>query len=184
VRGNYDGEVSQVFPGQTDPGINGDFDYPAFFHNSAGRLYQDRPHSLRFDGYYATPWRLWVGLQAYLQSGPPQSRIGYFNGGYGAQVELVPKGTEGRLPTAWEANLTLGYPFSLGPVTVTAQVYVFNIFNNQIRTSQDMFWSTQQPADYPASLFDPNQEQNNPEYGKATSRQEPRSVRGAIRISF
>src|SRR5262249_57142401 len=46
VRGNYDGEVSQVFPGQTDPGINGDFDYPAFFYNSAGRLYQDRPHSL------------------------------------------------------------------------------------------------------------------------------------------
>ena len=84
VRGNYDGEVSQINPGQTDPGINSDFDYPPFFHNSSGRLYQDRPHSARFDGYYATPWKLWVGLQAYLQSGPPQSRIGYFNVFYNA----------------------------------------------------------------------------------------------------
>jgi len=183
VRGNYDGEVSQIYAGQTDPGINADFDYPAFSHNSSGRLYQDRPHSARFDGYYATPWKLWVGLQAYLQSGPPQSRIGYFNAWYPA-IQLVPKGYDGRLPTAWEANLTLGYPLSLGPVTVTVQVYVFNLFNNQIRTSQDMVWSTQQPADYPASRFDSNQEQNNPEYGKATSRQEPRWVRGAIRISF
>ena len=183
VRGNYDGEVSQIYAGQTDPGINADFDYPAFFHNSSGRLYQDRPHSARFDGYCATPWKLWVGLQAYLQSGPPQSRIGYFNAYYNA-IQLVPKGYEGRLPTAWEANLTFGYPLSLGPVTVTAQVYVFNLFNNQIRTSQDMVWSAQAPAHYPKSLFDPNQDQNNPEYGKATSRQEPRWVRGAIRVSF
>ncbi len=184
VRGNYDGEVSSIEAGQTDPGINADFDYAAYFHNSYGRLYQDRPHNVRLDGYYATPWKLWVGLQAYLQSGAPLSRIGYFSFGF-SDVQLVPKGYEGRLPTAWEANLTLGYPLSLGPVTVTAQLYVFNLFNNQIRTSQDMRWSaTNPPANYPKSLFDPNQEQNNPEYGKATGRQEPRFLRGSLKISF
>ncbi len=184
LRGNYDGEVSGFNAGQTDPGINADFDYADFTQAAYGRLYQDRPHNVRLDGYYATPWKVWIGLQAYLQSGPPQSRIGYFNGFYGPSVQLVPKGYDGRLPTTWEAGLTLGYPLTLGPVTVTAQLYVFNLFNNQIRTSQDMAWSTNQPADYPKSLFDPNQEQNNSEYGKITSRQEPRLVRGAIRVSF
>jgi hypothetical protein len=126
VRGNYDGEVSQVLLPQTDPGINTDFDFPAFSHDAYGRLHQDRPHNLRFDGYYAMPWRLWIGVQAYVQSGPPQSRVGYFNGALGgnARVELVPKGYEGRLPTAWEASLTVGYPLALGPVIVTAQLYV------------------------------------------------------------
>ena len=88
------------------------------------------------------------------------------------------------LPATWEANLTLGYPLAIGPVTVTAQLYIFNLFNNQIRTSQDMVWSSFPPADYPKSLFNPNQEQNNPEYRKITGRQDPRLVRGAIRISF
>jgi len=183
LRGNYDGGVSSIEAGQTDPGINADFDYAAEFHNSYGRLSQDRPHSVRLDGYYATPWKLWVGLQAYYQSGAPLSRIGYFSFGF-SDVQLVPKGTDGRLPAIWEANLTLGYPLTLGPVTVTAQLYVFNLFNNQIRTAQDMVWSSFPPADYPKSLFDPNQEQNNPEYRKITSRQDPRLVRGAIRISF
>jgi hypothetical protein len=183
LRGNYDGEVSSIEAGQTDPGINADFDYAAYFPNSYGRLYQDRPHNVRLDGYYATPWKLWVGLQAYLQSGAPLSRIGYFSYGF-SDVQLVQKGTDGRLPATWEANLTLGYPLALGPVTVTAQLYVFNLFNNQIRTSQNMVWSAFAPPDYPKSLFDPNQEQNNPEYRKITSRQEPRLIRGAIRISF
>jgi hypothetical protein len=73
---------------------------------------------------------------------------------------------------------------TIGPVTVTAQLDIFNLFNNQIETSRNDFWSTNPPADYPKSLFDPNQEQNNPEYGKATNRQAPRSVRGAVRVSF
>ncbi len=38
----------------------------------------------------------------------------------------------------WDANLTLGYPLAIGPVTVTLQAYVFNVFNNQFRTSQDV----------------------------------------------
>jgi hypothetical protein len=186
LRGNYDGGVRGN--GQTDPGINFDFDYPEMLHNSYGRLYLDRPHSFRFDGYYATPFKLFVGLQSYVQSGAPQSRVGYLGGlSFGSPysaVQLVPRGTEGRLPTVWEASLTLGYPFRVGPATVTVQAYVFNLFDNQIPTSRDDGWSNYPPPDYPASLYDPNQEQNNPEYGKTTGRQEPRSLRGSLKISF
>jgi hypothetical protein len=88
------------------------------------------------------------------------------------------------MPMLWEASLTLGYPFRIGPATVTVQAYVFNLFDNQIATSRDDGWSNYPPPDYPVSLYDPNQEQNNPEYGKVTSRQEPRSLRASLKISF
>ena len=88
------------------------------------------------------------------------------------------------MPTQWEADLTVGYPLRVGPVTATLQLYVFNLFNNQIALSRDNGWSTVPPPDYPASLYDPDQPQSNPEYGKVTSRQSPRLVRAAVRVSF
>lgn len=168
LRGNYDGEISEGYFGQTDPGINADFDESMFSHNGYGRLFLDRPHRARLDGYYVAPFGLSVGLQAFVRSGAPLNKLGY-SGGYGPSIQLVPKGYAGRLPTEWDANLTLSYPLVIGPATVTLQAYLFNVFNNQIATSRDTAWSTSAPPDYPASLFDPNQKQTNPEYGTAGS---------------
>jgi hypothetical protein len=182
LRGNYDGMVAES--GQTDPGINADFDYPALDPNSYGRLYLDRPYSLRFDGFYATPFRLSVGLQAWLRSGAPLGQYGYFNSGYESTARLVPRGYAGRLPMEWDANLTLEYPIVFEPVTVTLQAYLYNVFNNQTETGRDQVWSNQPPADYPDSLFDPSQPQSNPNYGLTTARQEPRLFRFAAKVSF
>ena len=88
------------------------------------------------------------------------------------------------MPTLWEGNLTLAYPVRVGPAILTLQVYLFNVFNNQLPTNQDTVWSNQRPAGYPDSVFDPNQAQTNPNYGRATSRQTPRLFRGAVRVSF
>lgn len=184
LRGNYDGEISNGYFGQTDPGINADFDYPAGYHDSYGRLFLDRPHRFRLDGYYVTRFRLSIGLQAYVSSGPPLNMLGYFNQFYGSYVQLVPKGYAGRLPPEWDANLTLAYPISLGLVTVTLQAYVYSLFNNQTPTSHDTALTIDQPSDYPTSLYSPNQPQNNPEYGKVNTRLEPRYYRAAIRVSF
>jgi hypothetical protein len=209
LRGNYDGEVKQNYAvpggvGQTDPGITADFDYSSFLHNKYGNLYLDRPHNFRLDATYITPFKLSVGLQTFVQSGPPLSKIGYFNQFYIAQTYLVPYGTAGRLKTQWESNLSLGYPVTFGPVTVTGLLYVFNLFNNQIITNVDNNWQISQGANYPRSpdqypqLFDPpctasqasdpvgNQcnEQKNANYGKAFTRQDPRLLRAAVKISF
>ena len=166
LRGNYDGEVSEAVFGQTDPGLNSDFDYYTLYHNGYGRLFLDRPHRFRVDGYYTTPFHLSVGIQAYVRSGTTLNKLGYFYEGYSA-VQLVPRGYAGRLPTEWEANLTMSYPIALGPVTATLQAYVYNLFNNQIATGRDTVWSASSPPGYPASLYDPNQPQSNPEYGKS-----------------
>ncbi len=184
LRGNYDGGVNQGAYGQTDPGINSDFDYPALWHDGYGTLALDRTNRFRFDGFWVTPWRLSVGLQAFVATGEPLNQIGYFNDGYGSLIFLVPRGSVGRLPTLWGTNLSLNYPIAVGPVTVTLQAYLFNVFNQQIAVDRDNSWSISPPAGYPATIYDPNQEQNNPYYGSVTRRQDPRIFRAAVKVSF
>jgi len=203
LRGNYDGEVKQDYK-QTDPGITAAFDYAAFLHENYGRLYLDRPHNLRLDATYITPFKLTAGFQFYYQSGPPLSAVGYFNAGYGAQVQLVPLGTAGRLPAQYESNLSLAYPINVGPATVTLLGYVFNLLNRQGITNVDNNWQISPGANYPTTVAEYNQlfyppctpsqasnpvankcnEQNNPNYGLATSRQDPRLFKAAIKVSF
>ena len=178
LRGNYDGGFNQIFR-ETNPGYNGDFDFPMYWHNAYGILALDRPNHFRLDGVWVTPWRLTFGLQAFVESGTPLNKIGYYG------VLLVPQGSAGRLPTLWGTNLTLSYPIAIGPVTVTLQAYLFNIFNKQIAISRDEGWSTNNPpANFPATIYDPNQEQTNRDYGYVTGRYAPRSFRAALRVSF
>jgi hypothetical protein len=203
LRGNYDGGVKQDYV-QTDPGITADFDYASFLPNRYGKLYLDRPHNFRLDATYVAPFGLTAGLQFYVQSGPPLNQIGYFNQFYIAQTFLVPLGSADRLPTQYEANLSLAYPIHVGPATVTLQGYVFNLLNKQTVTNVDNNWQISQGLNYPKSSDQYNQlflapctaaqasdpvgnqcnERNNPNYGKATSRLDPRLFRAAIKISF
>jgi hypothetical protein len=182
LRGNYNGIVTAV--GQTDPAVSADYDYPQLQHNDYGRLYLDRPHSFRLDMSYATPFRVFVGLQGYVQAGAPQDRLGYFNSHYRAAINLVARGEAKTLPTLWEANLTVGYPILVGPATVTLQAYAFNLFNNQIETQEDVGCTTSRPAGYPGTLYDPTVPCNNPNYGQILARQSPRLLRGMVRVSF
>jgi hypothetical protein len=190
LRGNYDGGVNET-NGETNPGVSlTDFNFPPFWeHNAYGRLGLDRPHSLRADVSYTTPLRLLVGFQGFVQSGAPVNKLGYFNtasSAFGSPIQLVPRGEAGRLPTVWEANLTLAYPIAVGPLTVTAQAYLFNVFNNQIEIQRDDNYTTRAPAGYPATLFDPDvpSSYRNSTYGKIVARQDPRLFRAALRVSF
>jgi len=181
LRGNYDGAVNEGLE-QTSPGFNLDFDWPPLWHNAYGRLYLDRPHRFRLDGYWATPLKLSIGVQVFAESGAPLDQLGYFQGN--SDVFLLPRGSAGRLPTRRGANLTLSYPISVGPATVTLQAYLYNAFNNQVATTRDNRWTLSPPPRYPATIYDPSQPSDNKEYGKITSRQDPRLFRAAVRVSF
>ncbi|MGH9368586.1 MAG: TonB-dependent receptor [Thermoanaerobaculia bacterium] len=183
LRGNYDGEVRQG-RGQTDPGINADYDYYYFNYNNDGKLFLDRPVNFRLDASYTLPFNLFTGVQFFVQSGAPLNKQGYFNSGYGAEIQLVERGTAKTLPTLYELNMTLGYPVKIGPVTVTLQAFAFNLLNRQQRTLEDVRFSTSQPAGYPDTILDPNQQQTNTNYGKITTQQAPRLFRFAAKVSF
>jgi hypothetical protein len=181
LRGNFDGAVNERLEA-TAPGLDIDFDWPPLWHNAYGRLYLDRPHRFRLDGYWTTPIKLSVGAQVFAESGAPLDRLGYFQST--SDVFLVPRGSAGRLPARSGTNLTFSYPISVGPTVMTLQGYVYNVFNNRVATARDDRWRLTLPQGYPATIYDPSQPSDNPEYGKITSRQDPRLFRAAIRVSF
>ena len=114
LKGNYSGAIRQA-TGQTDPGINADYDYYQFTFNDYGNLELDRPVQARIDAVYNAPFGLSAGAQFYVRSGLPISRLGWFNDFYPANLYLEERGTFGRTPTDYDLNLSLGYNMALGP---------------------------------------------------------------------
>jgi hypothetical protein len=207
LSGNYDGAV-RVASGQTDPGINADYDYPIFSRNANGRLYLDRPHQFRLDAVYTAPFGLNVGLGAYYRSGPPVSRYGWYNVFYPDLLHLVQRGndksvSEGRLVGQYEANLSLGWTFNMGPVSVTPAIYVFNVLNRQgvtdvnERFNPDGTFCQETAGCTPSNT--PEYTQRNfdrlgtlpyggplpdPDWARPSARQDPRQIKAALKISF
>jgi len=207
LRGNYDGAV-RVASGQTDPGINADYDYPLFSVNADGRLFLDRPHQLRMDAVYTAPFGLSVGLGAFYRSGAPVSRYGWYNDFYPDLLHLVDRGrdsavSDGRLPAEFEANLSLGYTFNIGPVSITPAIYVFNLLDRQgvLQIAEDFNpdgtfceeaggCTPTNTAEYSQRNFDRlgtlgfGDPLPQDDWARPQLRQDPRQIRAALKISF
>ncbi len=204
LTGNYSGAI-QESTGQTDPGINADFDYPAFLQNASGRLELDRPNQGRLDAVYNAPWGLSAGLQFYVRTGTPTSILGDY-GGYATGLYLSQRGYAGRLPTDYEMNLSIAYNLNVGPVTVTPQFYAFQLLNRQTTTAINQAFNPYatfvtdptspfygqagvQPGTTgpngnlcPASAAAPCTD--NPDYRKTTAQISPRQFRFALKVTF
>jgi outer membrane receptor for ferrienterochelin and colicin len=199
LQGNYDGLFSPYSQprGTADPNISALYDYYDFFTAGAvrngvpqpftanGYLTNDRRHQVKASGIYLTPFNLSVGLVAYYRTGTPISRIG-LSEAYGRyEFFLQKRGSEGRVPADYEADLHFGYPLQLGPVTLTALVDVFSILNRQRAIALDQRYNT-------AEFSDPNQECPagssangcNEFFGTAIARTSPTSVRFGLKLGF
>jgi hypothetical protein len=200
LRGNYSGAIREI-DGQTDPGINADFDYNQFLHNAYGNLELDRPHQGRLDVVYNAPFGLSAGAQFYVRSGLPTTRFGFFNNFYPTDLFLDPRGSGPRTPTDYDMNLSLGYNLNIGPVTVTPQAYLYNVLNRQTATALNTNFNTAgsfvtdpsspffgqagvQPgtSNCPATASGPCTD--NPDYLKAAARTNPRLLRVALKVTF
>ena len=116
LKGNYSGAIREA-SGQTDPGINADYDYYQFTFNDYGYLELDRPVQARIDAVYNGPWGISLGGQFYVRSGLPVSRLGYYNDFYPDLLYLDDRGENSRnafledghrTPTDYDMNLSLG----------------------------------------------------------------------------
>ncbi|MEP6994344.1 MAG: TonB-dependent receptor, partial [Acidobacteriota bacterium] len=137
LQGNYDGLFAPYTQprGTADPNISALYDYYDFFTSgpvspegvakpvtSNGYLSNDRRHQAKLSSVYVTPFNLSVGLVTYYRTGTPISRIG-LSGAYNRyEFFLLPRGSEGRVPADYEADLHLGYPLQMGPVSLTMLV--------------------------------------------------------------
>jgi Carboxypeptidase regulatory-like domain/TonB dependent receptor/TonB-dependent Receptor Plug Domain len=203
LRGTYSGAV-RVASGQTDPGINADYDYYQFNKNSDGKLELDRPHQVRLDAVYSAPFGVNVGLNAFIRSGQPTNKLGWFNSFYPDLLYLSQRGSEPRLPTDYEASLSLSYEMKAGPVTITPQLYVFNLLNRQTPTGIDerfnpngSFVTDKTSPFYGEAGIKPGDKgpdgtvctasvpcSDNVDYRKVTTRTLGRSIRVALKATF
>ncbi|HEX4439010.1 MAG TPA: TonB-dependent receptor [Thermoanaerobaculia bacterium] len=200
LTGNFSGVVMET-TGETNPGINADYDYYQFTDNAFGRLELDRPLQARLDAVYEAPFGLSTGIGFYVRSGRPTSELGWFNNFYTSALNLVQRGSAGRLPTDYEMNLSLAYDLDVGAVTITPALYGFNLLNRQ--TPNNVVQAFNQNAsfvtdpaspfygqagvepgvgDCPASSAAPCSD--NPDYRKVSQRIGPRLLRFGLKVTF
>jgi hypothetical protein len=218
LEGNYDGTF-QASTGQLDPNINSAFDYADFIVNNHGLLSNDRTHQLKFYGSYefsgSSPMRgLQLGVGAHYASGTPLTAVGYSFAYQNWEYYLTPRGSLGRGPANYEADLHVGYPIQVGNgIRVNLLADVFNILNLQRKTTVDLRYnriqdgtcggfvvpSGKQLADVctgdgglvaqtgtvnPVSTVNPSAAPN-PDFLKAgTAFTDPRQIRFGVRVTF
>jgi outer membrane receptor for ferrienterochelin and colicin len=196
LSGNYDGEFAPFTNIGPDPNISAAYDYYDFFTDgqhrdeitNRGPLSNDRRHQFKISGVYVTDFRLSLGVSAYYRTGTPVTRYG-FSDAYGRyEFFLTRRGAEGRTPDNYEADLHVGYPVRIGPVTVNLLADVFNVLNVQKPVLLDQRYNFAEfaDADYVcgSNLSAVDEPNCNERYGKAFLRQAPRSLRLGARVSF
>jgi hypothetical protein len=135
LEGNYDGTF-QASTGQLDPNINSAFDYADFLVNADGRLSNDRTHFIKMDGNYEVQsgplQRLSFGGALHIASGFPLTAYGYSFAYANWEYYLTPRGSLGRGPWDYEADLHVAYSMKLGAKARLEPVLdVFNLLNRQ-----------------------------------------------------
>lgn len=215
LEGNYDG-VYQVSTGQLDPNINSAFDYADFLINADGKLSNDRTHQFKVHGSYSFTQGmingLTLGVAAHWASGYPLNAYGYSPGYQNYEFYLAPRGSLGRGPSEYEADLHVGYPIQFGGRSrLNLLVDVFNVFNRQSITRYDERYNLSSDNDACAGipeaicgagggilykesgavpepagvLSNPRATATNPDFlQKGVTFTQPRSIRLGVRLSF
>jgi hypothetical protein len=194
LRGNYEGYFRRD-NGQSDPFITSAFDFPYLadptvwkFTSASGELPSDRPYVLTTYGAYELKNGFNFGLSMSVQSGIPITKLG-FNEVYGngGEIVLEPRGASGRSPGTADIGIHVDYPIPLGMEgkTLEASLDVFNILNMQTGNEFDYDSEEGGTVNPPAGLpIDPCPSCVNPDFGKATSFQDPMAVIFALRAHF
>ena len=201
LTGNYEG-LFRNDNGQSDPNITSLFDLVSLLKNTYGRLPNDRPHQLKFNGSYQTPFKLVVSGNFYAQSGIPFNQLVPHpvygnNEGFG-----VPRGTaiipnvsttsglangnagissaigKNRTPTTWNLDLGAYFPIKFGEtreLRFTADW--FNVTNTQRAVTLDQTFTINSGATGVPPV-------PNPFFGSGTIFQYPSALRLGAKFSF
>ena len=153
---------------------------PIMSKNSLGLLPDDRTHQFKFYCSYLVSAGFTIGLSGYWTSGTPLSVLGSSDASTGWMlIFLTPRGTAGRSPSIWDANLRLVY--DLGDAFASAYrprliLDVLHLFSQKKPVAYDMMQYLF--ADDNGNQIDPN-----PRYGPIGF-QPPRSARLGMEVNF
>ena len=147
TEGNFPGSISYD-NGQIDPNISSQYDLVELLANRRGPLPQDRPHSIKLDGFYRFDLgklnALTAGTRIRVISGIPENALGahYL---YGADESfLLPRGRLGRTELEHGVDLHVAYARRL-PRKMALEVYanLFNLYNRQGEFNVDATYAPQ-----------------------------------------
>ncbi|MBF5043231.1 TonB-dependent receptor [Aggregicoccus sp. 17bor-14] len=207
LEGNYAG-LFRPEDGQLDPNINADFDLVSLLPNRTGPLPGDRTHNLKVfaakEFLVSNNVSFNLGATYRGRSGTPYSYLGAFPGYGNGQAFLLERGAAGRTPWRNDIDGRVGLNYKLSENNlVTVGVDVFNLFNFQQATLVDENYTFGNPqpcvntttdarecllgqvnpdADVPGEKF--TEADINPNFGKATQYQAPRSIRFGAKVTF
>jgi hypothetical protein len=185
IEGNFDGEYAPFTNIGADPNISAAYDYYDFFTNgqdltritNRGPLSNDRRQQFKVSGIYMTPFKMSVGLSAYYRTGTPLSRYGYSDVYSRYEFFLDNRGSDGRNPSNYEADVHVGYPLDIGKFSINFLLDVFNLLNAQRAVLLDQRWGFVEADNTSTTPVNPN-------YGKPVLRTPPTTARLGVRISF
>lgn len=206
LRGNFEGAVKSD-NNQTDAGLTQDFDQPGFLDGADGDLANGRRHAFKVYGHVQPVKWLDIGVNARLESPRKFSCIGnYFDennfaAAYGSASYYctiptlggtpVPNSAGGTsylinrgegLKSDWLKNVDLGLAVDLSEFSEMLgtgfgnsqiRVDVFNVFNSKAKIDLQEF------GDRANFVYEPN-----PNFGRTTGYQAPRSVRLQLAFRF
>jgi outer membrane receptor protein involved in Fe transport len=189
--GNYSG-LFRPENLQLAPNITSDFDLISLTENKTGLLLLDRTHQVKFYGAkefpLSTRLSLNLGMSYRGNSGTPIN-VTAAHPIYGPDFTFIlPRGAGGRLPFVHNIDTRLSANYKLtGDMVASVSLDVFNLFNFQAYTSVDQRYTlntvnaiiggTKEDLEDLAVAVNPN-------FGKPTSYQSPRSVRLGARLAF
>jgi len=175
------------FPGLFDgdgrnPHANVSTQYWTADQISEGLLPNDRTHVFKMYGSYVFDFGLTTGWFFTWQSGTPLSEYGGTWAGPNAFSHLVPRGTAGRTPSIWDANLRLAYDLShltgtIGGTRSRLLFDVFHLFGQKESVDIDQ-------VHYFGLDAEGNQAGLNPNFGTVVAYQPPMTIRFGLEILF
>ena len=149
LRGIYSGLGSSDENGRLSPNVDRDFDLWFLNYDSNGNLISgplgtDRPHQIKFNGTYTTPWKMEIGGFIRAMSGTPITRIASFEN---VEIMVDNRGSEGRNPFWVQHDLMViqrFHPFADESKSLEFNFNVVNALNRKtaLRTYRTLYRSS------------------------------------------
>jgi hypothetical protein len=178
--GNYLGFFLQEIGGSA-PNGSPQFDFLGLYDgNATGLLPNDRTHIFKLNAAYHFDFGLTCAASFFWETGTPLSEYQGHGDGLNHVLNLVPRGSAGRLPSLWDLNIRLAYtPIFWGDTRLRPRL-ILDIFHlgsrREVVLQDQLHYQNTDPDGNPVSP--------NPTYGMPQSYQPPVSMRLGIEVSF
>jgi hypothetical protein len=179
--GNYYGFYLQEL-GASAPNASPQFDYLDLYNgNATGLLPNDRTHIFKLNAAYRFDFGLTCATSFLWESGTPLSEYaGTRGGGMNWVLNLVQRGSAGRLPSPWDFNLRFAYSPSFWNDTLLKPRLILDVFHlasqRQVVKQDELQYLN---TDANGNPVDPS-----PTYGTPQLFQPPMSVRLGMEVNF